>query len=75
MRMIRYITASDEEYLQSVAYQLFIRGYEPKDVQDFIDGIRYGNDEQIAITLDGIPKSELLEIKDILEDMISAVGE
>ena len=73
--MIRYITASDEEYLQSVTYQLFIRGYEPNDVQDFIDGIRYGNDKQIADILDGIPKSELLEIKDILEDMISAVGE
>lgn len=73
--MLRYITASDEEYLQSVAYQIFIRGYEPNDVQDFIDGIRYGDDEQIAITLDGIPKSELLEIKDILKDMISAVGE
>lgn len=68
--MLRYITSADEEYLQDVTYQLYIRGYEPKDVQDFIDGIRYGNDKQIAYMLDGIAKSKLIEIKDILEEMV-----
>lgn len=68
--MLRYITSADEEYLQDVAYQLYIRGYEPEDVQDFIDGIRYENDKQIAYMLDGIAKSKLIEIKDILEEMV-----